>query len=117
MEINGYSIKPEDITNVFFRMPPPDWLGWRSETDYIYEYVEYLRDRIGIVIPDHAVVLTDTSLVCMIKRCRIVFTTGDIDIFKYLFNPHTNLSMIFDGIGFKELSAIKEEYENEWQEN
>jgi len=106
MEINF-----KEIMNWFFLMPLPNALGWRSENDYVYEYIEYLRDRYGIVFPDHTILVTRGNIDKMRKECRLIFTKGDVNIFRSLYN-RDEFKIV--GIGYKELSSIKEEYKNEW---
>ena len=106
MEIN-----PKDIKNVFFRMPPAGWLGWRSENDYIYEYVEYLRHRYGIVLPEHTILATHGNICMMRKDCRFMYTTGDVGSFIWYINTH---GAGFCGIKIMELANIISAYNEEW---
>lgn len=91
-----------NIRNTFIRIPPPDFLWWRSDADYVYESVKGIERYYDFSFPDHAIVLIDGEYMC--KNVRIVYTNGDVDMFKHFFNDKTQLDL--DGISSMNLNDM-----------
>lgn len=105
-------LDPKDVKNFFFRIPHKDFLWWRSEEDYVCEFVDYLYDRRGISFPEHTLLFSRVSIYTLITECRLIFTRGDVDVFMNTYKLDTSLEM--DDVETRDLKDIRKRYNEYW---